>query len=209
MKNENDLRFLKGIGKKFTDNEIFNKAHEKILSNFDPSEKKVAFFTVCSWGKPYRQSYIHYMIIHELIKNDFLNKIEIIVLTNAGVIPYEFTDEYPYFAYDWDPNLETPKIKNIYMHVLKKRLREFLQQKSKYFSKFCCYLRYRSESYQVVKEIEKEFKINIPNFAINENEITKEEYEEISLGYYDDHDIYLVTKRSLENLITSLSKFLK
>ena len=208
MKNDDDLKFLKGVGKEFTNNKIFNEAHRKILLRYNPSEKKVAFFTVCSWGKPYRQSYIHYLIISELVKNNFLNKIEIIVLTNAGVIPYEFTDEYPYFAYDWDPNLETPKIKDIYMDVLKKRLREFIEQKSKYFTKFCCYLRHDSESYKVIKEIEKEFDVKIPNFSINENEITKEEYEEISIGFYDDHDIYLVTKRNLNNLLTSLKEFL-
>ena len=208
MKNDDDLKFFKGVGKNFTDNEVFNKAHNKILSIYNPSKKKVAFFTVCSWGKPYRQSYIHYMIIRELIKNDFLNKIEIIVLTNAGVIPYEFTDEYPYFAYDWDPNLETPKIKDIYMHALKKRLKEFIDQKAKYFTKFCCYLRHDSESYKVMKEMEKEFDLKIPNFSINEKEITKEEYKEISLGFYEDHDIYLITRRNLNNLITSLKEFL-
>ncbi|NHI92650.1 MAG: hypothetical protein EAX96_09110 [Candidatus Lokiarchaeota archaeon] len=208
MKNEDKLLFLKGIGKKYTDNEIFNKSHENILSNYKPSEKKVGLFTVCSWGKPYRQSYIHYMIISELIKNNLFDKIELIVLTNAGVIPYGFTDEYPYFAYDWDPNLETPEIKKIYIKILKKRLEEFLNKKSKYFIKFCCYLRHSSESFKVVKNIEEEFKILIPNFAINEKEIRKEEYDEISLGFYDDHDIYLVTKRSLNNLTTSLKKFL-
>ena len=208
MKPDDKLYFLKGVGKDFTDNDMFNKAHENILSKYNLKDKKVCFFTVCSWGKPYRQSYIHYLINRALISNNLFEKIEIIVLTNAGVIPYGFTDDYPYFAYDWDPNLETPKIKEVYMQFLRKRLKEFLEQKSKFFTKFCCYLRYDSESYHVVKEMEKEFNMKIPNFAINENEITKEEYEEISLSYYDDHDIYLVTKRSLDNLISSLKEFL-
>ncbi|MHA1786037.1 MAG: DUF5591 domain-containing protein [Candidatus Helarchaeota archaeon] len=208
MPENKDLIFLKGVGKKFTDNDIFNEAHQKILSNYQPSEKKVGFFTVCSWGKPYRQSYIHYFIIRELITNKLLEKLELIVLTNAGVIPYKYTDDYPYYAYDWDPNLETPTIKEVYKQILKKRLMEFMKQKSKYFKKFCCFLRYESESYQVVKEIEKEFKIQIPNFSIPEKQINIDEYDKISLGFYDDHDIFLVVKRNLNNLILSLQEFL-
>ncbi len=207
MSFDKDLIFLKGIGKEYTDNEIFNKSHENILNSYQPSGNKVALFTVCSWGKPYRQSYIHYLLIRELIQNKLFDKIELIILTNAGVIPYGQTDEYPYFAYDWDPNLETPKIKKIYIEILEKRLNEFLDKFKKYFAKFCCFLRYDSESYHAVKTMSKKFNLEIPNFSLNENEITREEYNEISLGFYDDHDIYLVTKRNLNNLITSLKEF--
>lgn len=204
---DKELIFLKGIGKKFTDNEIFNQAHEKILNSYQPPGKKIAVFTVCSWGKPYRQSYIHYLLIRELIQNKLFDKIELIVLTNAGVIPYGFIDDYPYFAYDWDPNLETPEVKKIYIEILEKRLSEFLKKFSKDFRKFCCFLRHDSESYHVVKSISTKFNLNIPIFSLDEKNITQKEYEEISLCYYDDHDIYLVTKRNLKNLITSLKEF--
>jgi len=208
MSFDKELVFLKGIGKKFTDNDIFNQAHEKILNTYQPSGKKIALFTVCSWGKPYRQSYIHYLLIRELIQNGLFNKIELIVLTNAGIIPYGHADDYPYFAYDWDPNLETPEVKQIYIKVLEKRLNEFMEKFSNNFSKFCCFLRHDSESYHVVKTISKKFNLIIPIFSLNEKDITQEEYNEISLGFYDDHDIYLVTKRNLKNLITSLKEFI-
>ena len=208
MSFDKKLIFLKGIGKKYTDNEVFNKAHDNIMKNYKPPAKKIALFTVCSWGKPYRQSYIHYLLIRELVHNQLFEKVELIVLTNAGVIPYGQTDEYPYFAYDWDPNLETPIVKKIYIEILEKRLEEFLNEFSNKFTKFCCYLRHDSESYNVVKTLNKKLNLSILNFSLNEKEIKQEEIHEISLGFYDDHDIYLVTKRNLQHLVTSLKDFI-
>ncbi|MHA1145252.1 MAG: DUF5591 domain-containing protein [Candidatus Helarchaeota archaeon] len=202
------LFFLKGVGKDYTDNEIFNRAHEKIIKEYIPEEEKVALFTVCSWGKPYRQSYIHYFILRSLIQNGFLSKLGLIVLTNAGVIPYELTDDYPYFSYDWDPNLETDTIKQAYIEILERRLIEFLETKRKYYSRFCCYLRHESESYKVIQQVEEKLGILIPNFSLPEREITQEEYEQISLGFYDDHDIYLIVARNLNHLTDNLKRFL-
>ena len=103
MKKE-QLLFLKGVGKEYTDNPIFNNAHKKIIDEYKPPiSGKAALFTVCAWGKPYRQSYIHYFILKSLITAKLLDKLQLIVVTNAGVVPYELSDDYPYFAYDWDP----------------------------------------------------------------------------------------------------------
>lgn len=202
------LFFFKGVGKEYTDNEVFNRAHQRILETYHPKDKKIGMFTICSWGKPYRQSYVHYFILKTLMKADFFSKLDLIVVTNAGVIPYELTDSYPYFGYDWDPNLETPAIKQVYKEVLERRLREFLQSKQRYYSKFCCYLRHKSESYEVIRRIEERSGLSIPNFAIPEREIKPKEYEEISLNFYDDHDIYLIVNRNLANLTKKLGEYL-
>ncbi|MHA1377370.1 MAG: DUF5591 domain-containing protein [Candidatus Helarchaeota archaeon] len=203
------LIFLKGVGKNYTDNPIFNEAHKKIIKEYKPPVSgKIGLFTVCSWGKPYRQSYIHYFILRSLIKENLLDRLQIIVVTNAGVVPYELSDDYPYYAYDWDPNLETPQIKKTYMEVLSKRLMEFLQSKGKYYSSFCCYLRHESESYKSLKGVEKILQLRIPNFAIDENEISDDEISEVSLDFYEDHDVVLITERNLNNLTKKLKEFI-
>ena len=103
MVTEEKLIFLKGVGKKYLDNPIFNSAHKKIIDEYFPSDLgKICLFTVCSWGKPYRQSYIHYFILKSLIDANLFDKIQLVIVTNAGVIPYELSDDFPYFAYDWD-----------------------------------------------------------------------------------------------------------
>ncbi|MHA1301568.1 MAG: DUF5591 domain-containing protein [Candidatus Helarchaeota archaeon] len=205
--NQKQLIFLKGVGKKYTDNPIFNEAHQKIIKSYRPPVSgKICLFTVCSWGKPYRQSYIHYFILRSLIKADLLDKLEMVIVTNAGVVPYKLSDDYPYYAYDWDPNLETPEIKKIYVEVLSRRLLEFLQSKREFYRKFCCYLRHESESYQSIKRVEKILKLKIPNLAIHEKKITNEEIYEVSLNYYEDHDLVLITKRNLEHLVKNLKE---
>ncbi|NVM01605.1 MAG: DUF5591 domain-containing protein [Candidatus Helarchaeota archaeon] len=207
--NDNKLLFLKGVGKDYTDNPIFNNAHKKIIAEYKPpTSGKIALFTVCSWGKPYRQSYIHYFILRSLINSNLLDKLQLIVVTNAGVVPYERTDDYPYFAYDWDPILETPEIKKIYIEVLTKRLNEFLKNKKKYYSTFCCYLRHQSESYQSIRKAEKDLKLEIPNFAIHENKIMQTEISQVSLDFYEDHDLVLIIKRNLDNLVNRLKEII-
>ncbi|MFX0132241.1 MAG: DUF5591 domain-containing protein [Candidatus Hodarchaeota archaeon] len=203
------LLFLKGVGKEYTDNHIFNTAHKKIIDEYKPNiSNQIALFTVCSWGKPYKQSYIHYFILRSLIKANLLDKLQLIIVTNAGIVPYGLSDDYPYFAYDWDPLLETPEIKKIYIEVLTKRLNEFMEHKKKYYSRFCCYLRHQSESYQSIKKVEKELKLEIPNLAIHENKITQNEISQVSLDYYEDHDLALITKRNLDNLVNRLKEII-
>lgn len=207
--NDNPLLFLKGVGKDYMDNPIFNNAHKKIINEYKPaSSGKIALFTVCSWGKPYRQSYIHYFILRSLIKANLLDRLQLIVVTNAGVVPYELSDNYPYFAYDWDPLLETPEIKKLYIEILNKRLNEFLEHKKKYYSKFCCYLRHQSESYQSIINIGFALKLKIPNFAIHEDKITQDEISQVSLDFYEDHDLVLITKRNLDNLVNKIKEII-
>ncbi len=203
------LIFLKGVGKKYTDNPIFNAAHEKIIKEYKPEVTgKVCLFTVCAWGKPYRQSYVHYFILRSLINAKLYDKLQLVIVTNAGVIPYELTDGYPYFAYDWDPNLETPEIKKSYIETLSRRLLEFLQAKSNFYGSFCCYLRHDSESYQSIKNVEKILKLQVPNLAIHENEISVSEISQVSLNFYEDHDLVLITERNLNNLVKKLKEMI-
>ena len=204
---ETQLIFLKGVGKKYTDNPIFNSAHKKIIDEYiPPVVDKIGLFTVCSWGKPYRQSYIHYFIVRSLIKANLLDKLQLIVVTNAGVVPYKLSENYPYFSYDWDPNLETPEIKKVYIEILTKRLNEFLQSKKKYYRSFCCYLRHQSESYQSIQNVEKKLKLEIPNLAFYENKITQKEISQVSLNFYEDHDLVLITQRNLNHLVERLKE---
>ena len=204
--------FLRGVGEEYLENEFFEKWFNYLITDYKvPEEKEIALFIVCSWGKPYNQSYIHYEIqktLFKLGKANF-NKIHQIVVSNCGLVPKEFENSYPFCAYDWDPNVEWQEIKEKYSEILYERLKKFLTKHKLNYKEFCCYLRADSDSYKSIKKIERTYDLEIPNLIL-ENDISKEEKENLSLdGLYDDHDIILIGQKNLDSLYSNLKRLLQ
>ena len=203
----NDSPFLRGIGEEFLINDYFNKWFNYMINEYEvPKEKRICLFIVCSWGKPYNQSYIHYFIqktLMELGKKEF-ESIHQIVVSNCGIVPKEFENLYPFCAYDWDPTLEWLEIKQKYEEVLFNRLNLFLEKHESKYEKLCCLLRLDSDSYQAIKRIEKRRNLKIPNLIFSD-EIDDNEMKEVSLnGIYDDPDIVLISKSNLVSIKNNL-----
>lgn len=200
--------FLRGVGLKYLLHPAFVEGFEKILKLYKPRKRyALCLFIPCSYGKPYSQSFIHYFIQRAIAESGRFEEIHQVILTNAGVVPRELEEFYPYVAYDWNPNYETPEVKEMYVEVLRWRLKRFIERFGKFYSKFACYLRWDSDSYRAVEMAAKELGIEIPNLA--PRHVPREEVEEVSLnGLYRDPDLVLITRTALRNLVDGLRKLL-
>ncbi len=200
--------YLRGVGLKYLLNKYFEEGFKKLLREYRPRKHyPVGLIMPCSYGKPYSNSYIHYIIrksIADLIRQ---GKIHEIIVTNAGVVPRELDEYWPYVAYDWNPVYETPEIKEWYTRVLEKRLKEYISTFRSYYDRFAAYLRWNSDSWKAVEKVSQELGIEIPNLA--PKTVSREEIIEASLnGLYEDEDIVLITETSLKNLREKLVKLL-
>jgi len=77
----------------------FDAGNRAIHSAFEP-QHKVVVLTVCSWAKPYSQSWIHTNIRSALGAS--LEQIDYVHVSSAGIIPHQFETLYPFTAYDWN-----------------------------------------------------------------------------------------------------------
>ncbi len=200
--------YLRGVGLKYLLNEYFEEGFKKLLREYRPRKHyPVGLIMPCSYGKPYSNSYIHYIIRKSIADLIIQGKIHEIIVTNAGVVPRELDEYWPYVAYDWNPVYETPEIKEWYTRVLEKRLKEYIITFRSYYDRFAAYLRWNSDSWKAVEKVSQELGIEIPNLA--PKTVPREEIIEASLnGLYEDEDIVLITEASLKSLREKLVKLL-
>ena len=198
--------YLRGVGLKYLVDEAFLKGFKKLLDKYSPNRNyELCLIMPCSYGKPYSQSYIHYLI-RSAIK-DYLVKglIHELVVTNAGIVPRELDEMWPYTSYDWNPAHETKEIKECYTEVLSCRLLKYLKKNLRHYRKLAAYLRWGSDSWKAVNSVSKELGIEIPNLA--PKAVPKEELKEVSLErLYTDEDLILITPTSLKALRTKLKQ---
>lgn len=200
--------YLRGVGLKYLVNKYFEDGFRKILSDYKPKKPYIVGLIIpCSYGKPYSQSYIHYFIrkaISDLIIKGYIHEI---IVTNAGVIPRELDEYWPYCSYDWNPKYETMEIREMYTRILADRLKTYIERFKEYYLSFAAYLRWDSDSWHAVEIVSKELGIYIPNLA--SRTVPKEEVLDASLGgLYEDPDLVLITPSSIIRLRKSLSKLI-
>jgi len=143
------------------------------------------------------------MIIKSLrsLKNEY-DKIHQIILTNAGIVPRELEEHYPFCCYDWNPKFENSEIKDRYVEVLFDRLKGYISKFNDYYDKFACYLRWNSDTYRAIKKVELNLDLKIPNFSLDPIIIDKSEIDEVSYDVYDyEDDLILITVKNLQSLI--------
>ncbi len=196
--------YLRGVGLRYLTGEEFEKGFKKLLSEYRPSKwYPVGLIIPCSYGKPYSQSFIHYLLRKAIYEFIISGEVHEIIVTNAGVVPRELDEYWPYTAYDWNPVYETPEIKEIYTQVLYNRLKKYIETFSGYYGCFAAYLRWDSDSWRSVQLVAEELGIDIPNLA--PKEVSEEELRELSLGgLYEDPDMVLVTSSSTAYLVKGL-----
>jgi len=196
--------YLRGVGLKYLVNRYFEEGFKKIITDYRPSRRYIIGLIIpCSYGKPYSQSFIHYFI-RKAIK-DFIVKgyIHEIIVTNAGVIPRELDEHWPYCSYDWNPKYETSEIKKEYTEVLAKRLKTYIEKFKGYYRAFVAYLRWDSDSWHAVEIVSRELGVKIPNLA--PRFVPPQEVNEIGLeGLYEDPDLTLITPSALSTLRRNL-----
>ncbi len=193
--------YLRGVGWDFLAEWPFTEAHRRVIENYRPHRRyKLGLFIPCAYGKPYSQSYIHYMIRRAIAPYIRRGLIHEIILTNAGVVPRELDEYWPYVAYDWNPLRETPEIRKCYTFVLKRRIIDYIKRFREYYEGFAAYLRWNSDSWRALEEASRSLGIQIENLA--PHSVSKVELEEagLGLGYDEDPDIILITETALNGL---------
>lgn len=196
--------FLRGVGLKYLKHPAHEKWFKFITNRYQPPKhKKYLLFLPCTWGKPYSQSYIHYLIMGTLKKLRTYEQIHQVMISNAGIIPREFESEWPFTAYDWDPKLETKKIKETYEKVTKERVYLFLREHGKHYKRIFCYFRTDSEEERAVTYSAK--KLNLPLTVC----LKKDTTNAFKNKQYDDWDQVLIEKKCLNDLYYSMKSFNK
>ncbi len=193
--------YFRGVGLKYLINDVFEAGWRKLIEEYVPPKGRydLCLILPCAYGKPYSQSFIHYAI-RSAIKDYLLaGRIHEVIVTNAGVVPRDLDECWPYCAYDWNPTHETKEIKECYTKVLAVRLEAYLRKHGWRYSKIAAYLRWDSDSWRAVRAVAKNLGLSIPNLA--PKSVPGNELEEVSLnGLYEDPDLILITKSALNAL---------
>jgi len=164
---------LSGVGEKYLTHPHFEVWQDYLIRWYEPPKEKTLLFLPCSKTKPYSRSKTHGEIIRILKEAGVRDSVHEVMLSNAGVVPREFEDKYPFNAYDWNERLETPEVKSRYVEVTKERIASYLRAHKKYYSKVGCFLKYDAESYKALKDAADEVEIELTNL------LSKETYESV------------------------------
>lgn len=183
---------LNGVGINQLIHPHFNLWQDYFLNNYKIKKNiKMILFIPCAAIKPYYNSPIHREINKIIDKYPFIQKI---VISNAGIIPYEYCDNYPFDSYDWNPLLETEEIKQEYITITSERIYNFFYFKKNDELVYISYLRNDSESLFALKEAFKKLDLKIDEIKISGN-----------LHSTADSDLLLI----LENNLLKLKKTIK
>jgi predicted RNA-binding protein len=191
---DKDYIGINGVGLAQLKHPHFEIWQEYLVNNYE-LKKEIIIFIPCAAIKPYKNSPIHKEF--NKVINKFQN-VQKIVISNAGLIPYEFCDEYPFNSYDWNPLFENAKIKELYIKITSKRIYDFFRNKliNKNSYKFISYLRNKSESLKALK-----IAFNKLKLSLNIIKIAGELHETA------DHDLLLILEENLERLKNALIKY--
>jgi hypothetical protein len=163
---------LAGVGEEYLTHPHFEVWQDYLLRWYErPKEKDTIIFLPCSHKKPYSESETHRGIIAKLEEAGLRGRVHEVMLSNAGVIPREFENMYPFNAYDWDESLETEEIKARYIQVTARRIKKYLSAQK--YGRILCFLKYSSESYKALSEACSALHLELRNL------LSEETYEKI------------------------------
>ncbi len=201
--------YLRGVGRDYLDAWPFNEGYERLLREYRPPRRfRLLLFIPCSYGKPYSQSYIHYLMRRAAAPWIRAGLLHEVILTNAGVVPRELDEYWPYVAYDWNPLKETPEVRECYRRVLARRIRGYLERFRDYYERYAAYLRWDSDSWAALRDAASSLGLEIPNLAPREAPESEVREAGLGLGYDEDPDIVLVTPTALKSLREGLADIL-
>jgi len=169
---------LNGVSRKQLTHPHFQKWQEWFLNEYEAPEDRVCVFLPCAAIKPYYNSPIHKLI--NSILDEYLEEIHRVVISNAGVIPYEYCDKYPFDSYDWNPLAEDDSIQKEYYEVTKQRIEDYLSRHS--YRAHISYLRNNSLSFKALRDACNNLKIKLHYAELNE-EISSKKDTDLVLTY--------------------------
>jgi len=164
---------LAGVGENFLTHPHFEVWQNYLVRWYKPG-REIVLFLPCSYKKPYSESETHRGIGGVLGKLGLRGSIHEVMLSNAGLVPREFENLYPFNAYDWNERQETEEIKGRYIEVTARRIEDYL--KAHHYRRILCFLKYDSESYQALEMACDSLDIKFTNL------LSKKTYDKIKDG---------------------------
>ena len=199
---KNDYIGINGVGIKQLTHQHFEEWFKYIVTEYKPPKPpRVCLFIPCSAIKPYYGSPIH-KIINKAIAQ-YEDSIHKIVISNAGIIPYEFSNYYPFNSYDWNPKLETEEIKKIYIEITVNRLISFINKHSTKYVGFISYFRPDAEDLIALKIASEVTGTNIIHIDANIKDCDKE------LSNTSDPDLVLTIDHNLDKLKNTIGNIIE
>lgn len=182
---DKDFLGLNGVSRKQLIHPHFQEWYEWFLNEYEAPKNKIAVFLPCAAIKPYYNSPIHRII--NSVLDEYSEGIHKIVISNAGVIPYEYCDKYPFDSYDWNPLAEDESIQKEYYRITKQRIEGYLSRHS--YKTHISYLRNNSISFKALKDAFRNLQIKLYYCKLNEDISPKK-----------DADLILTYKENLKRL---------
>ncbi|MEO2154259.1 MAG: DUF5591 domain-containing protein, partial [Nanoarchaeota archaeon] len=157
-------------------NRVYEIWEEYLLYFFEPKkEKDILFLIPCAAKKPYYFSKTHRLLKRTTAGFQIFKRMHWVVVSNPGVIPYEFVDKFPFKHYDWPEWEETEEIKEFYYKITKERVKRFLEKHHENYKKIIIFFKPDSLTYKAVIEAIEE--LNLKDKLVEG--INKELYKEL------------------------------
>jgi len=181
-------------------NEVYEAWFDYIVRIYEPpKEKDILLFLPCAARKPYYKSKTHRSIQRVISGFQIFPRIHRVIVSNPGIIPWEFQNYWPFNAYDWPEWEETEDIQKLYYWVTYKRVREFLKSKRNHYNYFLIYMKPDSLTYKVIQKASQELDIHLIDL------LDKEAYERCKQSKGNP----LVKEECLNSLKENLKNFQK
>lgn len=145
-----DYISLNGVGLEQLIHPFFEEWFTYLTSDYKFEDNiSTVIFIPCAAIKPYNYSPIH-KLFNQIIEK--YSGIKRVVISNAGIIPYEFKDRFPFNSYDWNPLLETDQIIKQYRDITQNRMVEFIKHVETFGEyRYLTFLRTDSDSFFAIK----------------------------------------------------------
>lgn len=198
---DKDLIGINGVGIIQLTHPHFEEWFRYIITVYDPPKpSRICLFVPCTAIKPYYNSPIHGVINKATCKyEDHIHKI---VISNAGIVPYEFSNQYPFNSYDWNPQFETEDIKNKYIELTVNRLVSFFNKHSTRYLTFISYFRPDTEELISLEVASQITGTNIIHIDVNIKNCDSK------LSDTSDRDLVLTLEHNLDKLKYTIENIL-
>ena len=183
--------------------EVFEEHFQRLLDTWQVNPEKTVLLTLCSWAKPYFTGYIWYVLRKELSETGYLDRLEHVHLSSAGVIPHSRCDEYPFAHYDWDNSKASPEVVTLLCETMTRRLDEWYHKVGFRYKQIVVYMRDPSNT---IKSVRSSALMTCGKCTIVGASIEDSGVMEVREGLHKfDPDDYLLTEWNMSRLTDKLS----
>ncbi|MBI4214406.1 DUF5591 domain-containing protein [archaeon] len=160
---ETKERLLTGATPSNLENNYYRVWQDYFCRFYEPTAgKDICLLLPCSYRKPYERSETHKTIYGALYGLKSSRRVHRVVVSNPGVIPLEFSDSWPFNAYDWPEKEETPELMRRYVEVTKKRVADYVTAHREHYKQFFAFLK-QTETWEAVRAAFQEVGLCVTN----------------------------------------------